>query len=140
MNATLQAQDLRIGNFVGLNLKEFKENYFTVMETAMSNSKFTTGLTGEGESYFFDCEDMEGIPLSPEWLERFQWTLHSNKMYWMSPFHKDFTITQYATTEPIFYYQHENYQVTMPDVKLEFVHQLQNLYFALTSTELTLKP
>lgn len=38
----------------------------------------------------------------------------------------------------VMYFQFENYQVNIPNIKIEYVHQLQNLWFSLTGHELTI--
>lgn len=67
----MNAIELRIGNLIGLTLKEFPDNYFRVIEVAQTNMKVTDSWRGMTTSTtFFDAEIMEGIPLTPEWLER----------------------------------------------------------------------
>lgn len=123
----MKAEELRIGNFV----QDKKGREIDIVR--VSN-------VSERHLNFWEESVYQPIPLNEEWLIRFQWTLHKSDMYWMSPFSKELTITKYATTEPVFYFVHENYQVGLPDIKLEYVHQLQNLYFCLTGQELTLSP
>ena len=62
----------------------------------------------------------EPIPLTEEWLERFNWN---------PP--KDIGVAFSTNTHEI-YFVAGNYYKT-----IEYVHQLQNLYFALTGQELT---
>lgn len=88
---------------------------------------------------FDDCthSDLSPIPLTTEWLERFGFETHPNfseRWFW----------------------NHYGYSMTLADdgdwnvmprvddslvvAYCRYVHQLQNLYFALTGTELELKP
>jgi len=62
------------------------------------------------------------IPLTEEWLERFNWN---------PP--KDIGVSFSLTTDEIHFVAGNYYK------KIEYVHQLQNLYFALTGEELTVK-
>ena len=62
------------------------------------------------------------IPLTEEWLERFNWN---------PP--KDIGVSFSLTTYEIHFVAGNYYK------KIEYVHQLQNLYFALTGEELTIK-
>lgn len=146
----MKAEELRIGNFIGMNLKEFPENWFRVLEPATHSMKVTDNwnrydMKGR-EVDFYDADLMEGIPLTPEWLERLGFKKQKNNL--------DFTK---AATEHCVYFLRwsEAYKevhavsVCHPVIDssstsfawhLKYVHQLQNLYFALTGQELTLKP
>jgi hypothetical protein len=71
--------------------------------------------------------DFEPIPLTEEWLLKFgfEWKNHG--------LHKDnWVIRQFGGDWTIFL-SNEKYNF---DIKLCYVHQLQNLYFALTGEEL----
>lgn len=92
-----------------------------------------------------DWSMVEPIPLSPEWLESFGFRSDLKDWYWL-PTGKN----SYIAANPHGFYL----SVTDPDdetfktdkdefadkLEIEYVHQLQNLYFALTGKELTLKP
>lgn len=71
------------------------------------------------------------IPLTPEWLERMGFEKFGNR-YGLGDESIDFGIDQ----ENSFFYWNQS---EIPDVQLKYVHQLQNLYFALTGEELTIK-
>jgi hypothetical protein len=66
-----------------------------------------------------NLEDVKPIPLTEEWLERFNWN---------PP--KDIGVSFSLTTDEIHFVAGNYYK------KIEYVHQLQNLYFALTNSEL----
>lgn len=121
----MKAQELRIGNYLEL-LGEIRkvEGIFN--------------LPKRKEMYWIKCEGIidtkiihcEPIPLTEEWL---------------------FKLGGVKTTDSfggyLFYYPNCNamriknneWSSQHITVKVEFVHQLQNLYFALTGEELTLK-
>jgi hypothetical protein len=78
--------------------------------------------------------EFEPIPLTEEWLIKFGFTEE-----YRSKMHSTFY------TENLSYYfwyenkrQYASFKGT--DIVCQYVHQLQNLYFALTGEELTLKP
>lgn len=77
------------------------------------------------------------IPLSEEWLLRFGFvekTEHNsiNGSFW----------TGMLGEIPIRFYKPNDVAISVADRKryVHYVHQLQNLYFALTGNELTVKP
>jgi len=82
-----------------------------------------------------DCVDIEDnyefIPLTAEWLVRFGFRKSSNFVYYFDSFSwdsRDSLFTVYSDWNGEYAYY----------VKVEWVHQLQNLYFALTGKELVL--
>lgn len=116
----MKATELRIGNFIQIN----GEVYETLAITIASIDKFKI--------------DFEPIPLTEEWLEKLGfWSKYkSNHLKWSF---YGFDIDQISDEdengneipqEQIFHYAYQY------DIK--YVHQLQNLYFALTGKELTI--
>ncbi len=138
----IQANELRIGNLIGLNLSEFPQNFFKVLEVAETNMKVTDDwirTEKRPESHFFDCDLMEGIPLTPEWLERAGFeecshhfgTYFKNENCWIYMFPKSekFELELIAGSERFNLCRQYNSNV----------HTLQNLYFSLTGEELKFK-
>lgn len=76
--------------------------------------------------------DFEPIPLTPEWLERFGFEVYGSEPYWK---YADGINGMFKNNRfRLFTFQtHGDY------VPVDYVHQLQNLYFALTGQELELK-
>jgi hypothetical protein len=126
----MKATELRIGNFV-----EFENEVFRMHIISESYPVLDTDLFG---AYVVEWDKLYPIPLTEEWLADFgfidkykscnnDWSIYG------------FTINQQSDEdddgnkipqEQIFYYQYQY------DIK--YVHQLQNLYFALTGKELTI--
>lgn len=83
----------------------------------------------------FDIWDDKGlknykpIPLTEEWLLKFGFEIGYNKTKMLDVYCKDFGILIERSNGGNFYYK---------KVYISSVHQLQNLYFALTGEELTL--
>lgn len=81
----------------------------------------------------YTCDVVSGIPLNKDWL--------SKVGNWADDFYSGFLISLNEKSsirimkddEGWYWYSHCNY------VRLQYIHQLQNLYFALTGTELELK-
>jgi len=81
--------------------------------------------------YKYDGDDYEPIELTTDWLVGFGFRKSSNFVYYFDSFSWDssdsiFTVYSDWNGEYAYY------------VKVEWVHQLQNLYFALTGKELVL--
>ncbi len=114
----MKAVELRIGNIIGLNLKEFPNNYFTVMEVAQQAMK----VRDRHESHYFEADDMEGIPLTEEWLKRIDMSTH------------DCIWHNFASDDGGYFLWvggHKQY--------IKYVHTFQNVAFALTGSELTIE-
>lgn len=106
----MKASELRIGNFV---LVKDRDNFsFQVNEDSISN--FAKGNL-----------EIRHVPLTEEWLLKFGF--NKNNMMGETNFNKG---GLYISDDFIFVYYHGN------RVYLKYVHQLQNLYFALTGDEL----
>lgn len=132
----MKLSDFRIGNLVN-------EDHF-VKAITLENELTIWNKSGYD---FLNIIDIEPIPLTVEWVEKF-----------------GFSLTDYETDEDVIievYYKEINdncmyfinlcddgfnefgFVTSFADVmlnnNLKYVHQLQNLYFALTGEELTLK-
>lgn len=136
----MKASELRIGNLVGLNLAEFKENFFRMIEIADHACVVTDRIrdnTTNVDREYFECEELEAIPLTAEWLERFGFEKYEDTegekltRHGKILLNKRFAL-RYSDTNDDWYYS--------TAIVVQHVHQLQNLYFALTGTELTLTP
>lgn len=131
-------QDLRIGNLIQ-DVGESAEVYTVDM---ISETRIRAGAM---TIYPAGFEILHYIPLTPEWLERFSFRSDLEGWYW-KPTGKN----SYIAFNPHGVYlsvtdQHDESDSKHKDefserLSIEFVHQLQNLYFILTNEELTLKP
>lgn len=77
----------------------------------------------------YNADQISGIPLSEEWLIRLGFNRQTSEHYYI--FHKDKVLFSIYNSTLVIEGGH------MP-VQLKYVHQLQNLYFALTGSELTI--
>ena len=124
MQSVLKESDLRIGNFI------------KVISTTKTFDSFITQAKGYDivriEEKSFNHWNYEPIILNEEWLLKFGFkkTIGSNESNFTDGVYNFFTN---SLGEVNFYYFKEGdwYQ------KLDYVHQLQNLYFALTQREIT---
>jgi len=116
----MKANELRIGNLVSSETSVPKLFYWDI---------------DDFEFYKHRMDDIEPIPLTEEWLERFgfeQMKLYTGDNCFVK---EKFCVLCDG--------QLKNYDLRLTfdsdqtiRVELDYVHQLQNLYFALTNTEL----
>ena len=139
----MEAKDLRIGNYVGAILNEDSQNFFTVIETG-ETMKCYEGLSTVDVIYceryntgFWNIDYFEPIPLTEEWLLKFGFEEDSCNYYKI--IENQEAVLYIDKLDMTFAYGYP-YECSGGDLKLKHVHQLQNLYFALTNKELTIKP
>lgn len=129
----IKANELRIGNWVsskchnGLNTEIF----------AIRSSELI-GL-GANPLANYSLEEIEPIPLTEEWLLKFgflyngwNWDFQSFRFHAQGKNDRgEFYNTEFGIRK--------NKDFFIISFKIQYVHQLQNLYFALTGEELTIK-
>jgi hypothetical protein len=76
-----------------------------------------------------------GIPLFEEWLKKLNFTQEGTLLFFSSDYR--WLVQKHKTKWSLF--KHTSYD-TIYIAETEFVHHFQNLYFALTETELTITP
>lgn len=120
----IDPKELRIGNLVWYEatahiIKELRLNRCQHVWAKMQNDQYLSGY-----------DDLDPIELSPEWLERMGFRFNgmgyhspNGKLYW---YKNSLTINNDGRSKVI-------------NKSPRYVHQLQNLYFALTGTELIFK-
>lgn len=154
----MKANELRIGNFVNVPREDqspFRIDVFeylsnTFIKVAMTHPEFGNKmhpLTWYGE-------DLKPIPLTEEWLVKFGFVKKNigeklpqswYELKYLSNEH-DPMITSWVsilinieTWSCVICDEYPDEMGANTKVKIEHVHQLQNLYFALTGEELTIK-
>lgn len=156
----MKANELRIGNLVGLDDSEW--NGFNQFFEFMSNSdvgifledksKHATVISIANEielmAYgadldYYAISEIQPIPLTEDWLVRFGFEKNE---YRDNVFHLDSLDICFGwgweEKERHFHYAHDFEKGDGYDClwkAINYVHQLQNLYFALTGEELTIK-
>lgn len=121
----IKANELRIGNWVKV------ENDFERVDNILEDGAYCY-LSKEAESVFQPYSFINPIPLTEEWLLKMGFDeidIEENKNN-VRVFHLNgiYCNTLYG----VYYYTHLLKQI-------QYVHQLQNLYFALTGEELEVK-
>lgn len=138
---TLEPKDLRIGNYIyadydGEGDKRIVE-VFAIFESGEINAMDLDNPNGDIDEHSW--EYLEEIPLTEEWLLKFG-LLDGNNFNTDGVYIQYMTKSDYETDCESFY---NGYYLTVSESKLisnriEYVHQLQNLYFALKGKQLTL--
>lgn len=132
----IQKTDLRIGNIVSY---EATAHVIRALHHDVVLHSWAKG----GDNYYSSYNQIEGFPLTPEWLDKLGFTVSSNNLVYDHPTpkvpedeHKDL-----GTCYPSFFFNERlgRWMDCHTRVCVDHIHQLQNLYFALTGEELTLK-
>jgi hypothetical protein len=125
----MKAEELRLGNLVS-NMNPRHNDSILTIESIGDNHEVNVFY----RKYLLS--ELEPIPLNEEWLIKFGFEFHINANCQNFYYAKDAFICIRADEdfEWFRYYNGDFYH------ELKYVHQLQNLYFALTGEELTLKP
>lgn len=125
----MKPEELRIGNFIGN--KYYPERVYTYIGYY---SKVGVEFEYMGGTGFFSEKDLIPIPLDEDWLIKF-----------------GFNITHMATGISVNAYiskvfsnrfidiHYDGYYLYQEKTPIEFVHQLQNLFYSLSGEELTIK-
>jgi hypothetical protein len=119
----MNTKELRIGNLV--NYAE-EGTIFTVMLIDHNG----IGVQNQNESTWIEIDQFEGIPLTEEWLLKFGFE-KQGMSYVKEVKNQTFEISKWSDGR-FFYGCYLN-------LRNRYIHQLQNLYFALTSEELIIK-
>ena len=120
----MQASELRIGNYVSNQTGELRDILIG------KPHKFLIGDFVWADGYV-------PIPLTKEWLLKFGFEKRDKTEDGIIYGILNFTLIYGRTYDNDFCYFLNGYH---NDCHLKYVHQLQNLYFALTGTELIYKP
>jgi hypothetical protein len=117
----MKANDLRIGNLVYVSDNETNIIFKEITPINIHNLMHLTGW----DKSPIDIE-FEPIQLTEEWLLKFG-------------FEKNGTIAILYTLNNVDVWELNGGFANILDLPIQYVHQLQNLYFALTNQELTIK-
>ncbi len=117
----MKANELRIGNLI-----RFSED--GTIFTIDSIEEKGLSVQNEKEIAWIELEEFEPIPLTEEWLLKFGFEKQGLNKFWKEPMLLTFLHVDYCL-----------FLANQRHVNIFYVHQLQNLYFALTSEELKME-
>jgi len=120
---TLRAQELRIGNWYHDKVKIRNFVVKAIHERYIEH--------GDEDYSASSIVDSEGIPLTPEWLERFGFkiSIHAEDTpNWTSP-----------NAEYIIYLVNGEFKMISESITFKYVHKLMNWHFENFGEELTVK-
>lgn len=161
----MKPEELRIGNFVTIKLihkdqqgtiTALGKRYTTTFSTrnthrASLNGDWVTYVTGHHANYKTEknragLEAMmiyvEPIPLTASWLEKFGFVKNISDGIWWINKHKYQQITIIPPNNEDGFFSpavRDNHQGAFGLYGIKYVHQLQNLFYALTGDELEMK-
>lgn len=121
----MEVKELRINNWFNLNGKDFYIDLKMLYAISSGNPDY-------------DLQKINPIPINKEWLEKFGFkkTRFSRwENYNLITYGYGFMFGEW---DKVILSMDESSEIFVHDV--QYVHQLQNLYFALTGNELTLTP
>jgi hypothetical protein len=125
----MKASELRIGNYVLLSGQLHK--IIELLENESSCEWLITSPDIMIDNYLY--EEIKPIPLTEDWLVRFGFTNTSSNIIHRR---KDFNLPFFNLT---MYNEDISFSQNGFKIIVKHVHQLQNLYFALTQKELEIK-
>jgi len=150
----METHELRIGNFVKLNRSQTELKLGIVV--GMAEGSRVLNVKYEFENRWFEKEwnelsvfvdesqgDLSPMQLTKEWLLKFGFvddSIGNNMDKIDRKFYNIHGLIFSISEEPLIYHWFDNYQDEFYScnigVPIRYVHQLQNLYFVLTGTEL----
>jgi hypothetical protein len=124
----MEAEELRIGNYVNIGLKssDLRTDYDAITASGLMDLQ----VNKERSSFIY-----EPIPLTEEWLVKFGFSNNYDKEL---PLQKAYKLNDLILSQDFTMSYADEYMVNFGN-PLKHVHQLQNLYFSLTNKELTIK-
>ena len=117
----MNAKELRLGNAV-----YFNNEIDTICEIGQANN----GFCEKGGYFNFDKGAVKPIPLTEEWILKFGFEKDEKNEYWF--WKKCVSVSVLGYIELLSF----NRQSFKTNIQLKYIHQLQNLYFALIGEEL----
>jgi hypothetical protein len=158
MEQKIKASDLRIGNLVMTNNSMYRDESVGKIAVITQIDSKRTCEEIKGTVSLYLIEDIwkdtygqwliyiEPIPITEEWLLKFGYNCVNNTKMVFKLYHNDENadfsslILKEVGNNPIWVYSVNNRWTINPfPIDLKYVHQLQNIYFALTGEELIMK-
>lgn len=133
----IKVTELRIGNLIlGLPL-EFEDNEWETCEVVILDIVGETDYTiwVESKNCKEQFSEFKGIPLTEEWLLKFDIKIN----IWEKSYRGKYYNFEISGVLFYFFTDTNTIEIKGSPIFYKYVHQLQNLYFALRGEELTIK-
>ena len=124
----IQAKELRIGNLVNYS---DSNSIFKVIGI----SEFGIDCEDEIETTYMEFDNFNPIPLTEDWLLKFGFEKGIDKVYYIKS--KFIYIKVFEKIGHVLLCRDKYDEHIKISDNIEYVHQLQNLYFAITNKELS---
>jgi len=132
----MKTTELRIGNHIhGLNSDEETIICKVVSLDSVGSAEYPIMFETEGSNEEY-LSDLSGILLTEEWMIKFGFVDVGNKDFLIAPPTKHIACFKAGINSKFGYFSWGN--IALLEIEIVYVHQLQNLYFALTGVELQL--
>lgn len=129
MSSAIKVEELRVGNYLQWE-DQFGKNIDQISQI------LTGSVTFQNSGAFHDIKGLKPIPLTEEWLVKLGFEFKD--FFWQKFVHEEEDNFVGALHNIGFAY-YVNINDDKPLIYVYSVHQLQNLYFALTGEELIIK-
>ena len=129
----MKAQELRIGNLVYADTPDNIKEIVEIRRNAVTVNYVRTD-TNEPHQAMIDYGRLMPVLLTEEWLLRFGFEL-----YFQTSYRGKYSNFRINGIWVYFFCDTNTIEFRDNDLKINHAHQLQNLYYALTGEELTLK-
>lgn len=126
----MEIKELRFGNII--NLINIGQCSIVALERFDNN--VLPVVCNEKREFKVNQNIIEPIPLTEEWLLKFGFSKKENKEYWF----KEDSMIRFALLDNVLHCSIGDDEYGILYNRLKYVHQLQNLFFALTNKELTI--
>jgi hypothetical protein len=133
----MKAVELRLGNILSVKRRNLNLGEVTVSELWIEGNKRYCTVENKYANYSSDDSTVaiKPVPLTEEWLLKFGFEIDSYGWYRL----RDTSISRERILSGLYFDSRNQLTISLSEfyIKVSHVHQLQNLYFALTGTELT---
>jgi hypothetical protein len=135
----IKANEVRLGNWVLFNDNTDRYGKITLIRESgiihLSCDYIPDGWEERAKGIVTDISDIQSIPLTPEILEKAGFVKYTHQTAWFIPLKADYFI-EFIDGKIIFTCDDSFYNMDM--LNIQYLHQLQNLYYAVTGEELNI--
>jgi hypothetical protein len=128
----MKANELRIGNYIG------DKDDIAIVESIDKDGCMVQFINDE-KNGFRISQPIKPIPLTEEWLLRMGFEKKEDDLFIIKLTYNNNSIKYSKDYQTWVYYKDDNDAGCNAIADCQYVHELQNLYFALTKKELTMK-